>query len=1111
MAPQIGQRTTLNGKPVVWSGTDHGWQSPQTHAKMRKEGAFKFGAQEIRRAGNALNAFVNRHIPKPAREAVARYAAGVAASAPPSKHDVANKALGTNYFKDRTADDIKAISDKTNVDPRLIKAAVAAAQSTVNAKAGANTLRVFPQANKVAALKGGIKAAQNRNNFYGGLPFGAPQTPAQTGRGRILGQPGTTGTGRTPGGQPIKGVPPREPSAARGNATPRNVRLQGGDVVRTKPAGNAQIIRAGSGTTKPARVQPTGLGDPLATERTRTSSGSTPRPAAKPERTNSARPVGQVATDRSSAKARRLRDWREQQRKGRAIVHGDNANGFGEPSTQTRNGIAGPSDLHGPYTRGYTTTVGNRRNNDQVAVFDGTRGPIGKGKGFATPPNKEVVRGTIQTPQQRIRNATPVQRPGRRTARQDQQLLRSERVKSQLREISAKRQGKDGINIKPSRGGDGKRIVYEGGPLNVQQENRYDPRGSRYRGRDTSEPRRTAAAMHEGEKVSNDDIKDYSRESGYNPGFSKTSKKKGVSGDAGSAANSAGGIRQQLIREFQATKAGGAVISSSRSNPGEILRMGTKKPSEDWLVPRIQERLLEHRARVDAASGRRSPDSIQPGARRRGAAARLTEEQKRSGVANTTTYGGSVPQVPRPVTIRQQVPKLGNAKTARAVNETGNLRSRVKRANTDRIAQIEKRRQARNKAQGRQGPTTDAKGKTVSDQVRDKLKETKDRAQRAKLRNQRDPQLTADTNARNAGVRSTRSTTRGVTHSKPMSRKKAEATATALEQRFGQSFGISRQPNGRYVVNFTGRQLSGKNNTRVAGRNSRPVGVRPEADPVDQNPSIRYSRKPGTQKEIYDRIKRGEDVRTGIIKPEPRTPTVGTAARRGQRVRFDSRTEQFIHSTNLAEVKVTPAKGVKPHRAGNKEYMRVETQRRILEARIRNTKDRTKKAELKAQLAQLKPPTKAATDKALAQVDLQQRTRTTAGDARGAGPFRAHNEKVRAETKPRRSHIRDHRLPPEEIKNPSPPMPNIAEDGAVNSRGSFKTGGELKGVTQRGRTNAKGRSTKSNKKAAALLQKVRDRRINEQKAPKVKPNSKRKRDVAMRRIRELRNRRAAGR
>jgi hypothetical protein len=169
----IGSTATKGGKPVVWSGADYGWQTRATHEKLKREGAFKHGAQEIRRATNAVNGFVRRFVPAPVRQAVASYAQGVAASSLPSKQEVFNKAWGTN-FKDRTGDDIKAISDKTNVDPRIIQGAVMAAQAAVEGKAGLDGLRVLPQANKVAGIKGGINAAANRNNFYGGIPLGAP-------------------------------------------------------------------------------------------------------------------------------------------------------------------------------------------------------------------------------------------------------------------------------------------------------------------------------------------------------------------------------------------------------------------------------------------------------------------------------------------------------------------------------------------------------------------------------------------------------------------------------------------------------------------------------------------------------------------------------------------------------------------------------------------------------------------------------------------------------------------------------------------------------------------------------------------------------------------------
>jgi hypothetical protein len=49
MAPQIGQRATLNGKPVVWSGENYGWQSPSSHTKLKNAGKLKIGTQAIDR------------------------------------------------------------------------------------------------------------------------------------------------------------------------------------------------------------------------------------------------------------------------------------------------------------------------------------------------------------------------------------------------------------------------------------------------------------------------------------------------------------------------------------------------------------------------------------------------------------------------------------------------------------------------------------------------------------------------------------------------------------------------------------------------------------------------------------------------------------------------------------------------------------------------------------------------------------------------------------------------------------------------------------------------------------------------------------------------------
>jgi hypothetical protein len=54
MSPQIGQRATLNGKPVIWSGSNYGYQSPATHNKLKNSGKLRIGAQAIDRVVSSL-------------------------------------------------------------------------------------------------------------------------------------------------------------------------------------------------------------------------------------------------------------------------------------------------------------------------------------------------------------------------------------------------------------------------------------------------------------------------------------------------------------------------------------------------------------------------------------------------------------------------------------------------------------------------------------------------------------------------------------------------------------------------------------------------------------------------------------------------------------------------------------------------------------------------------------------------------------------------------------------------------------------------------------------------------------------------------------------------
>jgi hypothetical protein len=50
----IGSNAKLNGKDVVWSGSEYGWQSPASHLKLRNQGHFAIGRKELDAVGRFL-------------------------------------------------------------------------------------------------------------------------------------------------------------------------------------------------------------------------------------------------------------------------------------------------------------------------------------------------------------------------------------------------------------------------------------------------------------------------------------------------------------------------------------------------------------------------------------------------------------------------------------------------------------------------------------------------------------------------------------------------------------------------------------------------------------------------------------------------------------------------------------------------------------------------------------------------------------------------------------------------------------------------------------------------------------------------------------------------
>ena len=86
MVRPIGSQAVLNGKPVMWSGDEHEWQSPEDHAKLKESGHFNFGRKEL----DALTRYLG-----PLAERVAAFQQQVRKATPflDPVEELANKAL----------------------------------------------------------------------------------------------------------------------------------------------------------------------------------------------------------------------------------------------------------------------------------------------------------------------------------------------------------------------------------------------------------------------------------------------------------------------------------------------------------------------------------------------------------------------------------------------------------------------------------------------------------------------------------------------------------------------------------------------------------------------------------------------------------------------------------------------------------------------------------------------------------------------------------------------------------------------------------------------------------------------------------------------------------
>jgi hypothetical protein len=146
----IGTRSTLNGRPVYWSGQNYGWQTKASHEQLKNDGAFRHGQQNLQRIGNDISTTAGRawnSAPKPVRDT----AVGVAKAA--------KKELWDNQPEDikrgvratvRTADKgLEAVSRATNTSRFITDEAVTAALTLgagVAVKHGGKTLGRIGQA-----------------------------------------------------------------------------------------------------------------------------------------------------------------------------------------------------------------------------------------------------------------------------------------------------------------------------------------------------------------------------------------------------------------------------------------------------------------------------------------------------------------------------------------------------------------------------------------------------------------------------------------------------------------------------------------------------------------------------------------------------------------------------------------------------------------------------------------------------------------------------------------------------------------------------------------------------------------------------------------------------
>jgi hypothetical protein len=210
--PGVGQQATQNGKPVVYSGENYGYQSPASHQKLKEEGKFRAGTQALDRISSSAGRAVRQHAP-----AVAQHFDNIkadqqrsAAAQDRAIRNTAGNRVANALQQDATDNLLNKASKATNVDRRIVGATAATAQAAIGKAAykGAASSNLTPRS-VGAAARADVAGTTGRRIYRpavkgavtpSGKPVSGRTAPYKITNGEVLPpRPGQTRASSSPG------------------------------------------------------------------------------------------------------------------------------------------------------------------------------------------------------------------------------------------------------------------------------------------------------------------------------------------------------------------------------------------------------------------------------------------------------------------------------------------------------------------------------------------------------------------------------------------------------------------------------------------------------------------------------------------------------------------------------------------------------------------------------------------------------------------------------------------------------------------------------------------------------------------------------------------------